>query len=141
MDEVLIENWNKVVKPGDKVYHLGDVWMGSAEKAEKTLSRLNGQKRLILGNHDGGKDRLLHKFFRKIDLWRTWRDHGLIFTHLPMHESGLQFGESGQGKEVWPALNIHGHIHANPSPKGPYRCVCVEQTNYTPINIEELRKH
>ena len=24
------------------------------------------------------------------------------------------------------------------SPEGPYRCVCVEQTNYTPVNIEDL---
>jgi hypothetical protein len=32
-----------------------------------------------------------------------------------------------------------GHIHQNPSPEGPYRNVCVEQINYTPVNIEELR--
>jgi len=25
MDEALIDNWNKVVKPTDKIYHLGDV--------------------------------------------------------------------------------------------------------------------
>ena len=23
--------------------------------------------------------------------------------------------------------------------EGPYKCVCVEQINYTPINIEELK--
>ena len=40
------------------------------------------------------------------------------------------------GKEI---TNVHGHIHSNPSPEGPYKCVCVEQINYTPINIEELK--
>ena len=35
-------------------------------------------------------------------------------------------------------LNVHGHIHSNPSPEGPYKCVCVEQINYTPVNIEDL---
>ena len=32
-------------------------------------------------------------------------------------------------------------FHSNPSPEGPYKCVCVEQPhmNYTPINIEELK--
>lgn len=38
-----------------------------------------------------------------------------------------------------PIKNVHGHIHQNPSPPGPYKCVCVEQINYTPINIEELK--
>ena len=39
-------------------------------------------------------------------------------------------------------INLHGHIHQNPSPEGPYKCVCVEQPhmNYTPMNIEELRQ-
>jgi len=38
-----------------------------------------------------------------------------------------------------PMTNVHGHIHQNPSPTEFHRCVCVEQINYTPINIEELR--
>ena len=25
MDECMVENWNKTVKPKDKIYHLGDV--------------------------------------------------------------------------------------------------------------------
>jgi calcineurin-like phosphoesterase family protein len=38
-----------------------------------------------------------------------------------------------------PMMNVHGHIHSNASPDGPYRCVCVEQVDYRPINIDELR--
>lgn len=50
MDEALIERWNKVVRPKDKVYNLGDVVIN--RKALKTLERLNGDKVLIRGNHD-----------------------------------------------------------------------------------------
>jgi len=130
MDECLVENWNSVVKDGDKVYHLGDVYMGMQQNAMKALSKLKGQKRLILGNHDDGKGKLLHIHFKKIDVWRYFGEFGLLLTHVPVHESTL-------GKKV--GINVHGHIHQNKSPDGPYRCVCVEQTNYTPINIEELR--
>ena len=35
-------------------------------------------------------------------------------------------------------LNVHGHIHTNPSPDGPYKCVCVEQIDYTPLDIDTL---
>lgn len=131
----LVERWNSVVKPGDKVYHLGDVYM-SAPKGyiENILSHLHGHKRLILGNHDNGRDQILQKYFKKIDVWRKFGEYGLLFTHVPVHESVL--GESRFTGNKF--VNIHGHIHANKSPDGPYKCVCVEHTNYTPVHIETL---
>lgn len=134
MDETLIENWNKTVKPGDKVYHLGDFAFGDKTKHPPLIKRLNGRKRLIVGNHDDVKS--LTPYFEKVMLWRMWRDLGMVFTHVPVHPTTL--GEDRFGPNT--ILNVHGHIHGNPSPDGPYRCVCVEQINYTPIHIEELKK-
>lgn len=135
MDWDIVEKWNSVVKPQDKVYHLGDVYMGCSNGyAENILSKLNGHKRLILGNHDSGQDKLLHRYFDKIDIWRMFPEFGLLLTHVPVHESALYRGKTGKQLK-----NIHGHIHQNKSPDGPYQCVCVEQINYTPVNIEELR--
>lgn len=147
MDECMLENWNSVVKPGDKVYHLGDVMVGgSKEKFTKFWSRLNGSKRLIVGNHDDIKWFANGGFFAKIQMWRMFPEMGLILSHVPMHhQSTMRYGSKDDvervnfPKEPEQLLNIHGHIHQNPSPPGPYRCVCVEQINYTPINIEELR--
>ena len=134
MDEALMDNWNSVVKPGDKVYHLGDVTFGNKENYIKNIhKRLNGKKRLIVGNHDDVK--FLAPYFEKVMLWRMFPDWGLLMTHVPVHRSTL--GEDRfDGKGM---INLHGHIHQNPSPEGPYKCVCVEQINYTPINIEELK--
>lgn len=137
MNEALVDNWNSVVKPGDKVYHLGDVYMGGGfdrEDTVKLLKSLNGKKRLILGNHDNGKDQILQSVFEKIDVWRMFTDYGLLLTHVPVHESTL-----GEGRFMEKRfLNVHGHIHQNESPSKYHQCVCVEHTNYTPVNIESL---
>lgn len=132
MDETLVDNWNSVVKNGDKVYHLGDVFFGSKDAFKVLWPRLNGSKRLIVGNHDDIKFLSSGGFFSKIAMWRVFTDMGLLLSHTPQHQSGL----TGKRKGL---LNIHGHIHQNPSPEGPYKCVCVEQTNYKPVNIEDLR--
>jgi calcineurin-like phosphoesterase family protein len=50
MDEKMIENWNSVVKEHDTVYHCGDVVIG--KKHLEKIRRLNGKKKLIMGNHD-----------------------------------------------------------------------------------------
>jgi len=132
MDETMVDNWNSVVKQGDKVYHLGDVLFGSKDNFKKLWPRLNGSKRLVVGNHDDIKFLSSGGFFQKVTMWRVFTEFGLLLTHTPQHQSALTGRRNG-------LLNIHGHIHANKSPEGAYRCVCVEQTNYTPVNIEELR--
>ena len=150
MDEMMMDNWNSVVKPGDKVYHLGDVVMGPDPEGwmKKNWNKLNGQKRLIVGNHDNIKMLSSGGWFSKVMLWRPFMLHGLLFSHVPLHEGSLIRPKNADGDtpvdkddtDAWTSvINVHGHIHSNPSPVGPYRCVCVEQINYTPINIEELR--
>lgn len=130
MDWDMVDKWNSVVKPQDHVYHLGDVYMKAAPGyMNNLLDNLNGKKRLLLGNHDDGKDKVLCSHFEKIMLWRDWRDFGILMSHIPLHPNNI----------IKDRINVHGHIHQNKSPEGPYRCVCVEQINYTPINIEELR--
>lgn len=138
MNQQMLENWNSVVKPGDKVYHLGDVMMGDKEEFKKYWSKLNGKKNLIVGNHDDIKWMAQKELFSKIYMWRMFAEFGLLLTHVPIHQSGLRRGAPTD--ETAPMLlNIHGHIHQNPSPTEHHRCVCVEHINYTPINIEELR--
>ena len=53
MNEVLVARWNARVKPGDNIYVLGDfMWARRRDDIEMMLSRLNGNKFLVIGNHD-----------------------------------------------------------------------------------------
>lgn len=131
MNEFMIAQWNSRVSPSDHVWHLGDVYFGSSEAANNILSRLMGKKRLILGNHDNGKDQVLQKHFQKIVLWRQFTgDEKVTLTHVPMHESGLI-------KTNW---NVHGHIHQNKSPTDKHYNACVEHHDYAPILLDDIVK-
>ena len=129
----MVDKWNSVVKQGDKIYHLGDVFFGPKKDFESLWPRLKGSKRLILGNHDDVKYMSSGGFFQKVDLWRVWQDKPLLFSHVPVHPDCIQERILDAG-----GINIHGHTHLNGSPEGPYRSVCVELNNYTPVNLEEL---
>lgn len=136
MNEVMIENWNKTIKPQDKVYHLGDVYFGNQQEADLLLKRLNGKKRLVVGNHDDVLQKSIWDNFQKVSIWRFFKEFGILCTHVPVHLSTLR---RRMGDKEGYMLNVHGHIHQNQSPEGPYKCVCVEHTDYKPVNIEELR--
>lgn len=126
MDEALIANWNDAVRPDDHVWHLGDVAM--RRTALQLIRRLNGHKRLVLGNHDifDYKD-YVAAGFQKLAALRVFNHiPRIICSHIPIHPDSL----GGN-------INIHGHTHNNPSPAGRYVNVCVEQTNYRPITLEE----
>lgn len=136
MDEYLLERWNHVVKPGDKVYHLGDVFIGSNKEEEKFKAlwpKFHGKKRLVVGNHDQIKFLSSGGFFEKVMLWRKFDN--LLFTHIPTHIQSLTEPRTDQPR----AVNVHGHTHTKGSPVGPYHSVCVELINYTPIHVEDVK--
>lgn len=139
MNEIMIQNWNSVVKPGDKVYHLGDVVFGYDKEdwLAKNMNRMKGSKRLIFGNHDEPTHFVGKGHFQKTSLWRVFKDFNILLTHVPVDVSVVYEGRGGS-KE--PMLNVHGHIHQNSSPTKFHHCVCVEHINYTPVNIEDLAK-
>jgi calcineurin-like phosphoesterase family protein len=125
-DEALIENWNKVVKPNDKVYHLGDVAM--PRKSLHILDRLNGKKVLIRGNHDIYSLKDYSKYFYDIRGMFVMPNTGMVLTHAPIHPSCRErFG-----------CNIHGHIHEGEIWDTFYTNICVEKIDFTPISFEDL---
>lgn len=128
-DEYLIYKWNLVVKPEDKVYHLGDVGFRNFTVLNQILSRLNGSKILIKGNHDNMKLSQYAQHFKDIRGSHTLDK--FILTHIPIHPDSLS---------RWVG-NIHGHMHSNSLPDSRYINVSVEQLNdYTPIDFEEIKR-
>lgn len=156
MDEALVDNWNRVVGPKDKVEVLGDVIIGRT--ARHTIGRLNGRKRLRMGNHDifiKHNNRDYAEYFEEITAYKVFDD--LICSHIPLHPDSV--------KERWKA-NVHGHLHTGrvmmPNPhfadylnaaksgnwygetEEPevidprYLCVSMEHINYTPITMDEV---
>ena len=128
MDELIISNWNGLVHPKDTIYHLGDVVIN--RKALSILDRLNGRKVLIRGNHDIFKLRDYVKYFKDIRAYKVFPEYRIICSHIPLHPSCL---------ERW-KLNVHGHLHGNKLDDDKYISVCVEQTDYKPVPLEEIIK-
>jgi calcineurin-like phosphoesterase family protein len=50
MDQALIDNWNRIVRENDLVFHLGDFTLENFDVARKFFAQLNG-KIMVLGNH------------------------------------------------------------------------------------------
>ena len=107
MDETLIKNWNKVVKPTDDVYILGDLAY-KGKDPDSYIRKLNGRKHLITGNHDGritgNPD--CRKLFVEIRDMKTITDGGqkIVLCHYPMVEWDGYF----RG-----VLHFYGHVHNN----------------------------
>lgn len=132
MDEYMVQKWNSVVSPNDRVYHLGDVVIN--RKALSILERLNGRKVLIKGNHDIFKLRDYLPYFD--DIRSCHKLDNYILSHIPVHPASLA---------RWAKGNIHGHLHQNRvmTDDGKldtrYFCVSVENIDYTPVSFDDLK--
>lgn len=146
-DETLIDNWNKVVRPVDRVYHCGDAVIN--RRYLHIFNRLSGRKKLIRGNHDLFKLADYIPYFE--DVYGVYVLKDMILSHIPLHPDCV----TERFK-----TNVHGHLHAyevmktdidyyermcidgktTVAPDPRYISVCCEHINYTPINIEALRE-
>jgi calcineurin-like phosphoesterase family protein len=104
-DETLISQWNKVVSKKNTIVIIGDLaW----KNHRSYLSRLNGKKILIKGNHDKMSQLDYSQFTRVETLWDTKQDNiKICFCHYPM----LSWNSSCH-LDSW---NLHGHSHGRTS--------------------------
>jgi calcineurin-like phosphoesterase family protein len=89
----------------------------------------------ILGNHDIEKRELLKLAVDEVApcLEAEFNGEPLFFSHYPAAEHVLVPGQ----------LNVHGHIHDTPFPKGladgsRHVNMCVEKTGFAPVSLDWL---
>ena len=128
IDDELVERWNSIVRKRDVVYVLGDVF-----RLDR-LPELRGTKKLALGNHDTYPMARYLEHFSQVRAMFEWDN--CLLTHIPVHPA--------QRKRY--RLNVHGHTHDKKigyvgdvwTPDPFYRCVSVEQIDYTPVLLREV---
>jgi len=137
MNETIIDNWNKVVDKNDIVYHLGDfgfVKKSNEDKFIKIFNRLNGQKNLVLGNHDENVC-VINDVLKWNNIYIKKKikinDKYYVLNHEPM----LSWNASFHGSR-----HLHGHTHGTIKPRGYAFDVGVDSWNFTPINIDTVEE-
>lgn len=144
-DIELVCRWNSVVRKKDIVYHLGDFAMGS--QGIEIAAHLNGDKRLIMGNHDCAPTSTYMKYFTKIHGSISYKD--FICTHIPVASNQFHRFKG----------NIHGHLHSKVMKRyslielpnsgelvdgeevdNRYFNVSVEHINLTPMRFSDILK-
>lgn len=153
MNTGLIDNWNAVVSPEDVVFYLGDFSLSG--DIYPYLSRLNGTKYLILGNHDKAfKNKYVHKAlhagFKSVSRTMQWEISSLRLNlcHFPYKGSGdhtyIERYKEYRLKDTGQIL-LHGHSHLPPekkirrTSKGALMYDCgVDANNYFPVSLEQI---
>ena len=155
MNEKLIENWNKVVAHDDIVYVLGDVYLGgNIRRISALVTRLNGYKILVRGNHDyKHKQMMARGFVSCVDSIATHiNGEYVLLSHYPYRDVKKKllfkikefFGlvKSKKYSQRYPdnkgKFLIHGHTHSEIKMNGKMINVCVEAWNYKPVSEGQI---
>ena len=109
MNQALVDNINKVVKPNDHLYHAGDWAFGRGDKNIIEFREQINCKNIFLftGNHDyriQSESSELRKLFTKVRLKGSLRINGqdVVINHFP---------ELIWDKHHHGAIHLYGHCH------------------------------
>lgn len=151
MTYAMVDKWNKTVTKNDDVYIVGDFSLGDSKETSKILKKLNGNKHLIKGNHEGkwlnGENKML---FNEVVDYKEVKDgdYKVILSHYPivLH----------RGHRYDNFIHLFGHVHTsaeeievrrqilsaikNTRSKGQCYNVgsMLEYMNFTPRTLEEI---
>lgn len=131
MDNALIRACNDRVKANDTVYVLGDFAMESGVKAKSMLSRLQGRKILIRGNHDRAQGDWTAQGWSEVHdaLLIEVNQVPLYLHHYPIRD--------------WPGkwqgvAHLYGHVHGSLEPKPGSMDVGVDSWGGAPVSLDEV---
>jgi len=114
LHDYMIEKWNKKVTNNDTVYILGDFSFGKGVETWNILTKLNGNKILIEGNHDYNYlddeefvDIVLDNIYSYLEI----NDGGkkVILSHYPLSFYNFQFYKDKEGELS--TFMLYGHVH------------------------------
>ena len=133
MDRVIMENWNNTVSENDMVFVVGDFSFHDTEKTSEICHSLNGEKFLVMGNHDTESEDYYYKCgFSGVSRYPIIYDNFWFVSHEPLYIN-----------RSMPYADIFGHVHGNPIYSDVSErsfCVSVERINYTPVELSEIKR-
>ena len=137
MDKALVKLHNEIVKPEDEVYFIGDLSMKAPMHKghiEQCVSKMNGRKILILGNHDRLKpfdyiEMGFESVHTSLILDLDMVGIKLILNHDPAAGVLLDYKKD---------FLIHGHLHNTHVIDINCINVSVDVWNYKPVNVWEI---
>lgn len=131
-DGAIIRNYNNKVGEHDQFYFLGDFAFCNKRKSEEYISRLNGRKFFIKGNHDK-KDtiKLYEKYGTYLGELKKIRieNQEIVLCHY-----GMRVWE-GSHRGTW---HLYGHSHHSLPPMGKSFDVGINGWNYEVLSFQEI---
>jgi len=121
MDKEIVRRWNKKVKPGDVVFHLGDLCFKKSIDYFRKI--LNGYIILIKGNHDNGNLLIESMTLR-------YKEYHFKLVHRPEY-ADTEYNLVGHVHEKWKVKKEGKKILIN---------VGVDVWNFYPIDIYTIIK-
>jgi calcineurin-like phosphoesterase family protein len=133
-DKWIIDRINSKVDKKDHLYILGDVSMADKTKTDKLLDKINGNKSLILGNHDNNI-----KSSTRFGEITTIKDFNFNSESYPnMHIVLCHYPIASWNRKVFGAAHLFGHCHGRFQNTGLSFDVGLDATNYFPLNLIEV---
>lgn len=134
-NELLISLWNNTVTNNDVVWFLGDFCFGNQDKVKYFMSRLNGNIKMIKGNHDIFSDKVYYEAGVKyVTSFPIILKNKFILSHAPVYSADEMDHEQH-------FINYYGHVHSSQAFKSETissKCVCIERINFKPTLIKEF---